>query len=472
MKKLYIALVPCVILLIIGSYLQAENFYPRSIFVPRQLSYNPIFENALMLENKIDEEWDWIFSVKPIYTQSVGSKFKKYFTINHKCSLNVQENGSGDVDSLWFNVIAPTGTFYSSELSFKPKRQTYGAVLYFAAQLPCNFQVAITTALVTARNSMHLCESTIENPGTCPGYATLTQSFANCSRIFGRIDGTHKKTGVDDVQVKLIYEACKNDCFYWDMYGLVGIPTGEGSKAYNLFEPLVGSKHAQLGLGTDAQWNIMERDCWSWTLLGEAKYRYAFKADEYRSFDLLPNGQWSRYMLFVNASDPYSFYPAINNLTFQTKVTPRSSFDLYLATHANYNAWNFEIGYDFWYRSAEKVALCCAQLPNNVGIADLKGIAEQNPHSASTANISQGILAGTNQMVSDTTFIPVTMSDINCISGAAPRGISNSVYGSIGYKFERDCYDLQIGLNASYEGGSNVNTPDNVSTWLNVDLYY
>jgi len=467
---------PCffavVLLVSIFNALEATSCYPRSIFVPRQLSYNPIFENALMLDTKINETWDWIFSVKPIYTQSVGSKFKKYFTINHACSLNVQENGSGDIDSLWFNVISPTGTFYSSQLSFNPKRQTYGALLYFTAQLPCDFQIAITTAVVTARNSMHICESGIENPGVCPCYATITQSFANGSRLFGRINGAKKKTGVDDVQVKLIYEACKNDCLYWDVYGLVGIPTGEGSKARNLFEPLVGSNHAQLGLGTDAQWNIMECDCWSWTLLGEAKYRYGFRATEDRSFDLKNNGQWSRYMLFVAASDPYNFYPAINNLTFPTKVTPRSSFDLYVATHADYNSWNFELGYDFWFRSAEKIALCCAQLPNGVGIADLKGIAVQAPVSASSANISQGIAAGTNQMISDATFVPVTLSDINCRSGAAPRSISNSVYDSIGYKCNYDCYELQIGLNGSYEAGSSVNTPDNTTVWLNFDLQY
>ena len=76
-------------------------------------------------------------------------------------------------------------------------------------------------------------------------------------------------------------------------------------------------------------------------------------------------------------------------------------------------------------------------------------------------------------MTSDTTFIPVTMSDINCASGAAPRSISNSFYGSIGYKFETRCNKkILLGVNAGYELGSCVNTPDNVTTWLNCDFYF
>lgn len=455
----------------ISAMSHADN-YARSIFVPRQLSYNPILENACMLDTKITEEWDYIFSVKPMYTQSVGSAFKEYFLPCHKSCLNIQEDGSGDVSSLWFNVISSDDTFYSSRLTLSPKRQTYGALIYAALQLSCDLQLSLMTAVVQARNNPHLSECGIENLGTCSGYETVTQSFANCARAFGRICGTQTKTGVDDIQMKLIYNPCNNDCFYWDVYTLLGIPTGKGSKAVDLFEPLVGSKHAQLGLGSDMRWNIAETDCSSWSLLSEVKYRYGFSGKECRSFDLCGNGQWSRYMLFVDESDPYAFYPAINNLTFKTKVTPGSSVDLYLAVHGKYNQWNFELGYDLWYRSAEKIALCCKDFPTTVGIADLRGIAAQDPHTASTANISQGVQPGVHQMVSDTTFVPVTLQDINHTSGAQARSLSNSVYASVAYSFDAWCRTMQIGLNVAYEQGSLDKTPNNVTTWLNMDVYF
>lgn len=257
------------------------------------------------------------------------------------------------------------------------------------------------------------------------------------------------------------------------MYALLGIPTGKGSKATYLFEPLVGSKHAQLGLGSDLRWNIIESDGGSWSLLSEIKYRYGFAGKECRSFDLCNNGQWSRYMFLVNQSDPYNFFPAINDLTFKAKVTPASSLDFYLATHYTHKEWNFELGYDLWYRSAEKVRLdCnCTSFPT-VGIADLRGIAAENPFTASTANISQGVQPGTNQMVSDTNFVTETLQDINLISGAQSKSLSNSFYGSVAYKHNIRCYTMQVGLNVAYELGSLNKTPSNIATWLNIDLYF
>lgn len=452
-----------------SSTIKSTSCYPRSIFVPRQLSYNPILENALTLSTQLETPYDYIFSIKPVYTQNVGSKFQKYFTINHACSLNVQEDGSGDISSLWFDGISSNDTFYNSKLSFHPRRQTYGSLLYFAAQLACDVQLSINTAIVSARNNIHLCEKNIQNLGTCPGFGTITESFSNCERQFGKICGTRTKTGLDDIQVKALYNFYKNDCMSWDIYGLLGIPTGKGSKARYLFEPLVGSKHVQLGLGTDGYWNIHENECGAWSLRGEAKYRYGFEGKEYRSFDLKKNGQWSRYMLFVNEFDKFSFFPAINDLTFKAYVTPRSSFDLYLATQCQHQSWNFELGYDLWYRSAEKITLPCELA--RVAVADLRGIAEQDPHSASTANISQGVQPGTNQMTSDPSFMLVNMSDINCKSGAQAASLSNSVYGSVGYVFDIKCHKMQVGLNVAYERGSSVNTPDNIAAWLNIDLY-
>lgn len=461
----------CALAFITITQVQADD-YARSIFVPRQLAYNPILENALTLDAKMNTDWNYIVSVSPIYTQSVGSKLNSYFLPCHKSCLNIQEDGSGDVSSLWFNVISSDSTFYSSTLSLKAKQQKYGALFYAAIQLPCDFQLSLMTAFIQARNKMDVCESGVENLGTC-GFDTVAQSLASCSsRCFGRIGGTHTKAGVDDIQIKALYSPCNTDCMTWDVYGLLGIPTGRGSKAKYLFEPLVGSKHAQLGFGSDMQWNAWQTDCGTLSVLSEVKYRYAFRAKDRRSFDLKNNCQWSRYMLFVDQTDPYAFAPAINSLTFNAKVTPGSSLDLYLATHFNHKDWNFELGYDLWYRSAEKISVCCKNYPTTIGIADLRGIAAQGPFTASTANIAQGVQPGINQIVSDTAFVPVTMQDIAAFSGAQARSLSNSFYASVGYKFDISCYTLQLGANVAYEQGSLNHTPNNVMTWLNMDLSF
>ncbi len=163
----------------------------------------------------------------------------------------------GNIDPLWFQVISAPDTFYSSMLSFSPVQRTYGAMLYFAWMLPADFALTINTAFVGRKNNMRICETNISSGdlGQVPGLTTLTQAFANPQMCYGKICGAQSKGGVDDIQIKLLknFTLCDDESFFGDVYGLIGVPTGHGSKAFYLFEPLVGSNHAQLGLGLNAE---------------------------------------------------------------------------------------------------------------------------------------------------------------------------------------------------------------------------
>lgn len=446
----------------------------HSIFVPRQLAYNPIYEDALVFDEYAHMD-QFLLSIKPIYTQTVGDSIKEYFNINHACTMSVKEDGSGDIDSLWFQVISAPNTFYSSTLSFKPVQKTYGALIYFAWLLSADFALTINTAVIERKNNMHICEkiSSPVNLGEVPGIATMTQAFANPAINYGKICGTQSESGFDDVQIKLLknFRACDDESLFGDVYALVGIPTGHGSKANYLFEPLVGSKHAQFGLGLNAEKSIDLCLCDQFSLYGEFKWRYGFKGTEVRSFDMTPNGQWSRYMLFTTPTNPDTPFPAINNLTFKTDVTPRNSFDLLLGAHLELNTFVFELGYNFWYRQAEKVSPCLNLA--DVGIADLVGIAQlNNPNpptvtSASKATISEGVYPNEFQMPRDATYTQVTKNNINLCSGAQPTALTNGIFGSIGYH----CGQLDLGINASYEG-ANSNTASVVSVWGNIDVRF
>ena len=466
MKRISLGLMALVPLQMVG-----DSNAARSIYVPRQLSYNPVYENALTYHQKnMKEDWCYLVSVKPVYAQTLGSKLDKYFSINQQSCMAVRENGSGNIDSLWLQNISSNPSYYSSILSFSPVSRTGGAVMFFQTQLPWSLALSIDTALVYTNNTMNIVEKNITNPGTSR-FKSVQQALASSDYCFGRICGNRGTTGLDDIQVKLIKDIRDSECYHWDVYGLLGIPTNKGSKAHYLFEPLVGSKHVQLGLGTTGYANLVDNDCGTLSLQGEVKYRYAFGAHERRSFDLCKNGQWSRYMLVVNQDDLYTAVPAVNALTFETKVTPRSSLDVYAGLHFEYEHVQIELGYDFWYRSAEHV---CPNVCKNIaqlGIADLVGIAQLNPRTASTANISQSVAAGSNQMKSDASFVPLSASDINYASGANPRVMSNTIYLSLAGDYEWCGHTVQVGLNASYERGTNANKADVVAGWINFDWY-
>ncbi len=463
------------IALVNHAQLLRADCYAHTIFVPRQMAYNPIYENALVFNEYAHMDEQFLFSVKPIYTQTVGSSIKKYFNINHACSMNVQENGSGNIDPLWFQVISAPGTFYSSTLSFHPIQKTYGALLYLAWMLPADFAITINTAAIQRKNNIHICEQGIISGdiGQAPGFATVTQAFANADLNYGRICGTVSKGGVDDLQIKLLknFWSC-GESFFADIYALVGVPTGRGSQARYLFEPLVGSRHTQVGLGCNAEKSFGFCGCDYFSFYGEFKWRYGCRARELRSFDLTPNGQWSRYLLFTTPTAVATPFPAINVLTFKTDVTPRNAVDLLLAVHVEHRNAIFEVGYNFWYRQAEKVDPCIS-LPA-VGIADLVGIAQLanampvTVTSSSAATISEGVYPNEFQMPRDPTYTLETAKNINVCSGAQAASCTNGVFGSIGY--HGDCFDF--GVNVSYEGAANKNSASIVSVWVNVDARF
>lgn len=467
-------------------YIQTDScdYYAPTIFVPRQMAYNPIYEDALVFHEyahldsndyKQDEN-RFLMSVKPIYNRTVGKSLKQYFNINHACSMSVQELGSGDIDSLWFQVISQPSSYYSSTLSFNPIQKTYGATLYFACILPKNFAITVNTAVVKRKTNMRICEQNISGNdlGQVPEFSTITQAFQNPNMKYGRICGTQSKSGFDDIQIKIIknFKPDENESMFWDMYGLLGIPTGSGSTALYLFEPLVGSQHVQLGLGLNAEKSFKCCHNNDFSLYGEFKWRYGLKGQEVRSFDMTPNGQWSRYMLFTTPTSSADPFFAINDLTFESKVTPRNSIDLLLAAHAETTSCSFELGYNFWYRQSESVCPCINL--GNVGIADLVDIAQltnQPPVTVTTssqATISQGVYPNKYQMPKDSSYTLVTDDNINVCSGAQQACLTNAVFGSIGYHYN----GLDLSINAAYEASANNNTASTVSIWANIDIRF
>jgi hypothetical protein len=327
---------------------------------------------------------------------------------------------------------------------------------------------------VGTRYRMRPNEFDIQNFGTLNGYKTILESLDNNDRVFGKVGcQSITKAGVDDIQVKII-KNIYDDCISIDFYGLIGIPTGKRTSALYMFEPMVGSKHAQLGLGSYLFKKIHETDCGDLNLLAEVKYRYAFSATERRIFDLQLNGQWSRYMLLVDKADKYIPFLASDHLAICTKVKPKNNLDVFVAINKSHNCWQFEIGYDFFYRDRESIEYinCDQYFPRNYGIADLRGIAANKPQSANSANISQSVLPGKNQMKSDPKFIALTKNMVNLNSGAAPRTISNSIYGSFAHRVNQCDKDINLGAGAAYEFGTNVNSPNNVYAWAYLSCNY
>jgi len=451
----------------------------HTFFAPRQITTDPTFELALTdydIYHALDEK-KFQLSFKPFYQQSTDEKKAATFFMPHnKCCAAIREDGTGNINPLWFNVIAPIGAQYNSILCFAPQRTTYGGVITFYANLHSfinGLWLLANTAIMGATHDIHVNECDKTATGSIPGFANMCDGFNNSDWCAGKINCCGKKTkaGLDDIQIKIGYDF---DCPKIDhiaLYGILTIPTGNRPTSHYLFEPLVGSKHVTLGVGLNTDYTICQHENSSWNILADLKYRYAFNAREKRSFDLCNNGDWSRYLLVATQDQPLDSLSGINYFTFPSQVTPRSTIDFWLALHHHYCKWDIEVGYDLWWRQKEQVKLdCCCNATFNtpIGIYDMSGVCNPNATSASMATIAQSV--GT--VVSDTTFVPLTISDLNRSSAAHPNVLTNKIYLAASRHYNTAYHSGIVGFGSSYEIAQNNSAFNQWAVWATFGLNF
>ncbi len=453
----------------------------HSFFRPREITPNNVFQHNLSLywwyHDVLCEDdciW-WSMQVSPFYQRSTdGKKAAEFFLPCKKCDISVKEDGTGDVGSLWLNLIAAGGSSFDSCVTIRPRRSVAGAYFNFRFDLSrvfCHSWLSVAFAAMRAKHELNFCEKENNGPGVACGVTNVCEALNQCNLLYGKFAKCCSLTsrGVDDVQIKFGY-----DWFYCDTNHLspyiVGIAaTGNSSNAEFIFEPMVGSDHGSIGAGIIGDYTLWVCDNSELTLLTDFKYRYVLRACERRSFDLCKNGDWSRYLQVVQACARSNSLPGINILTQDVFVTPGSTIDWWFALHYQRCQWNVELGYDFWWRAKERVELC--KFPCNFGIYDLVGDCNINPVSASCAEICQSV-TGSNVPASDESFVAITCNDLNLNSGATPGALSNTIYAAIGYDGCVCDSPALIGLGGSYEWGRDCDALDNWAVWVKLAMAF
>jgi len=440
--------------------------HPHTFFTPRQITFDQTFELALAnydIYHPRDCGNECAYGLHlyatPFYQQSRkgGCRLASFFLPNGKCSIALEQDGTGDVNPLWLQLSSPAATPFSSVFTINPVRTSAGALLYARWDLGSYFDccwnglwVSFNTAILHVIHDLNVCE-TPASQTTCPPFANAGAALNNPAWTAGKLSGdSTKRTGLDDIQVKLGYDWFSCDCDGLDhlsLYLVGGIPTGKRPASEFLFEPLVGSKHGSFGFGIN-----FDNKIWSWcesdiSWMADMKYRYVFSATERRSFDLCNNGDWSRYLLLANINDPFTPLPAINTLTTDVKVRPGSTIDFWTALHWERCNWGVEVGYDLFWRQTENVRLKEIPALTGLGIFDLRGASVLNPASASTATIAQSVA----QVVSNATFVSLQASDLNVQSAAHPRALTHKFYGAVDYRLCWCDYPILLGIVGSYE---------------------
>ncbi len=455
MKNLYVKFFVLVAVLInIGIAASADTKVSQTFFKARTISESPVIPFALgnfqMHHNKYErpyshpEHWSMMgWQSTYFYQESFkGRDLARYFLFGEKTTLNVKEDGTGDIASDWLDLRAPhEANNFDSKFTIYPKRKVYGSVVKYHRDLSKHIDglwFNITLPLVRVEQDIRIKEF---NKNKLGGGESTDDSLTPTTIIGALNHGDWKygkfntkklhETGVDDGLVNVGYTIWAHDRSHIKIYGSLLAPTGNQPKAEYIFEPLIGNgRHIGIGFGTNFDAPLLFGRKRYIHLLGDIHSEYLFAGTEKRSFDLKNNGPWSRYLFVAKEGSPAEPLPGINFFTRDMKVTPRWNFNAILALHGEFSNFNVELGYNLWCKSKEKVRLRHLWDENveQIGIAEPGGT-----YTVSTAKINHSfnnIDNGTATTI-DTSFVKITQSDLDLNSATHKSTSSHTVYVSL-----------------------------------------
>lgn len=471
-KNKSLILLTCVSFLSSGLQAMSTNCVSHQ-FVPRSITTDLVYLDALTFQERhakrdCEERVRSIFTNTFLYQSSNKSKkLGSAFLLNNGTnSITVAQNPPADVNSLWLGLFNPT-TPFSSTFSIRPESKIFGYHLNWYVNLDdwlCGLWFDLTSAVLNTRHRLNCVE--VGNVATqCPGITNVSTALNNPNYLYDRYfcglcNDELRRTALDDVQFRLGYETSMCcDALTAGIYLIGTAPAGRKATNSNIFEPLVGSKHGSIGVGFDADFQFGLCDQ-SFSILTDFNYRYAFKHKECRTFDLTANGPLSRFLLVAAQNAPAIPLAGINALTQNVSVTPQSTIQWWLALNYELCDWNFEIGYNLFWRQKEKINVnSLAPFDPAIGIYQL-GCGGTSCTTSSTATI------GTFNPARDASFVALTPADLNLDSAAAGKALTNKVYGAISTTgCLCECIDWTTSVGAGYEFVTNSYKCNALSYW-------
>lgn len=252
------------------------------------------------------------------------------------------------------------------------------------------------------------------------------------------------RTGFADLRFELGYDFFSSDNGHLGLNVQVIAPSGSRRQAEFAFDPVIGNgNHWEVGGGLTAHyviWRSQAEDRFAGFYL-DASLTHINNGREQRTFDLC-NRPNSRYMLAEKVNRPVHFLRAGNTVTsqgsttvpiaqFQGVFTPvanlttldvnvRATLQADISAMFNFTTsnWGFDVGYNFWARTCEKIDLdkqCCPNLCTAIDTWALKGDARVFGYLVAASGTGTGSLPQ---------FEPVALSATEC--GATIHGGTNA----------------------------------------------
>lgn len=349
--------------------------------------------------------------------------------------------------------------------------------------------------------------------------------------LCGRVCGHQTETAVSEVRFCLGYNFLLCEDYHLGVGLEASAPTGNKVKSTFLFAPQNGNdRHWEVGANIDGHvilWRCEEEESHFGFYL-DANITHMFKHRQERCFDLCGK-PLSRYMAAAKIATPNTadglhdfndqasfpafvfsneFAPVANITSLNVDVSVSVNADVVAMFNYTCGNWSFDLGYNFWGRSCEKLKLNCecgTQFAPNTwvlngdasqfGCEPIIGTAHALSASETDATITTGqnfitnppftgpqeaaalgnagidnpfdagfgagntqldvcsLLPVANDILTSIQPVYIKQTDINF---ATTQGISNKVFANFGYNMECECWNpfFGIGFEAEFAQGN------------------
>lgn len=448
----------------------------RTFFMPRPIQQDIVLQK--ISSHEFVKKFTGNFKIlgTTFYKESTNSSdLSKYFFPGNKTELTVQGpgiTGTPDISSTWLSITDDQENFidnFSSKIKIKPKQQSFGLNLQLFKNLNfINKRIMVSASLPfiqiqTDLNFNEYDKSTqleklpldINNKFLA---ANATEALDHPILHYAKLkNGTQKLAGLADIKLTIegLLKINSRVDINISAYGV--IPTGYKPKMEYLFEPIIGNgKHFGLGTNANVEVKIWKHKNKFFKLTGGVDYQYLFKNTNKRTFDLSKNGSWSRY---VDArSDGATGLVNIANITtLNVDVTPRSNINSFLTLLYKNKSFNFQLGYNLWWRDSEKLKLkdSFEEIYSISGLDLNGGFFTEGYYPKAT------IKDHASNHPTDP-FSALTVNDLNLSSGKVTSALSNKFYFNIGFDGKASTGKYLVNTGASYEIANKNST---LSVW-------
>ncbi len=457
------------------SFTQTNSFdlIGRSFVSPRSQSVNAArdlvgWHNQI---NRYDEKgFYYALAIIPEYTQSLRAKrIAQQLFGNDQLVISgsqVVNRGNDDILADYFG-LSPV---FQSNLHLEPRIKT--GIFSFDGYLGYkNFYIRINAPTVMTRWNINLEEEVFNNGISTQfpaRYMTLNAINAPATSFeqaikggitygditegiqFGKIDGAHHKGGLSDLQLIGGWNFLNRPNGHVGFNIRTAAPTGTRSKSDFLFEPVIGNgKHWELGVGLTGRvliWDLNsgERQI---SFFADTNFTHLFKSRQVRSFDFkktlcpLEENFGSRYILLKtfdnNGNYTAESVPAINKTTLKSDISVDIQADLVFMFGYTHAGTIFDIGYNGWIRSKEKISLC-EKFPEKTygfkGIQNVRTLASLNSIDTESSATLHGAEFSDQATLTDANSpVFLTQNDLDLSSAETPLAITHKFFANISH---------------------------------------